>query len=136
MSLRLAPLALLIPLTLAACGTPREQCIYRNTLELRRVTELLSEVEGNLARGYAWEEYEIERTRWEHCDRIVKDKDGKTVVVPDMCLEDYTDTIRRRVAIDPAAEQRKAAGLRVKQAQLNREAKAKVEACKTAYPES
>lgn len=135
MSLRLAPLALLIPLAVAACGTPREQCIYRNTIELRRVSDLLAEVEGNLARGYAWEEYEIERTRWEHCDRIVKGKDGQALVVPEMCLEEYTDTIRRRVAIDPAAEQRKAAGLRAKKAELSKSAGPKIEACKAAHPE-
>ncbi len=126
---------LALPLALAACGTPREQCIYRSTIELRRVTDLLNEVEGNLARGYAWEEYQIERTRWEHCDRVVVAKDGTKAIVPDMCLEEYTDTVRRRVAIDPAAEQRKAEGLRKKQAELSRQAGPKVEACKAAYPE-
>ena len=124
-----------LALALAACGTPREQCIYRATGELRSVTNLLSEVEGNLARGYAWEEIQIERSRWERCDKVALDKDGNKVIVPDMCLEDYTDTIRRRVAIDPAAEARKAEGLRKKQRELSAQAGPKVDACKLAYPE-
>ncbi|MFB2533373.1 hypothetical protein ACEYYB_13520 [Paracoccus sp. p4-l81] len=127
--------AIIAPLLLAACATPREQCINRSTRELRNVSELLAEVDGNLARGYAWEEYQVERTRWRRCDRIARDDKGQTVVVPDMCLDDYTDTVRRRVAIDPALEQRKATGLRAKQAELTRKARAQVQACKAAYPE-
>ena len=37
---------------LAACGTPQEQCIGRQTREYRTVAALLAEVNGNLARGY------------------------------------------------------------------------------------
>ncbi len=124
-----------LALALAACGTPREQCIYRATGELRSVTSLLAEVEGNLARGYAWQEIVIDRTRWERCDRVVVDKDGTKSIVPDMCLEDYTDTIRRRIAIDPAAEQRKAEGLRRKQAELSKIAAPQIEACHLAHPQ-
>ena len=40
---------------LAACGTPQEQCINRNTRDLRTVDRLIAEAEGNLQRGYAYE---------------------------------------------------------------------------------
>ena len=57
-------LALLaLPLVLAACGTPQERCISQNTSEFRTVSRLLAEVEGNLARGYAWEERQVVRDR-------------------------------------------------------------------------
>ena len=39
----------------AACGTPQEQCIGRATREIRTVDRLMSEVQGNLDRGYGYE---------------------------------------------------------------------------------
>lgn len=128
-------LAALLPLGLAACASPREQCLNRVTREYRTVTNLLAEVEANLQRGYAWEEYEIERTHWVRCDRIVQDENGNSVIEPDMCLDDYTDTIRRRVVIDPVPETRKRDNLRAKQAELQKKAQADIAACKIAYPE-
>lgn len=129
-------LALLGLGVLAGCGTPQEQCINRSTRELRTVEQLLAEVEGNLARGYAWEEYEIERSRWEVCgyDTITK-PNGKVVEKPRMCLEDYSDTVRRRVAIDPVAEARKRDGLIAQRKRLLAQAEANIKACKAAYPE-
>lgn len=128
------PLALLT--ALGACGTPQEQCINRSTRELRTIDRLLAEVEGNLARGYAWETYQVVRTRWEVCGYTERQSpDGTVIRKPRMCLEDYTDTLRRRVPIDPAAEQRKRDGLIARRAQEMRQAEANIAACKTTYPE-
>lgn len=124
-----------LPLALAACATPREQCINRETSEYRTVTNLLSEVEANLDRGYAWEEYEVENTRLVRCDREAIDKDGNKIIIPDTCWENQTETKRRRIVIDPAPETRKRDNLRARQAALMSRAKAAVEACKIAYPE-
>ena len=44
-------------LSLAACGTPQEQCINRETREIRHLQGMLEEIEGNLARGYAYERW-------------------------------------------------------------------------------
>ncbi|WP_415183463.1 hypothetical protein [Phaeovulum sp.] len=135
--LRLLSAALI--LSLAACGTPQERCINTATRELHTIERLLSEVEGNLARGYAWEEYEITRSHWVRCGPIVPshvDKNGKHITPrPRMCLEDYTDTLRRRVAIDPASEKRKRDGLIAKRAELTRTAKAQIAQCQALYPE-
>lgn len=120
---------------LAACGTPQEQCIARNTGEYRTVSRLLAEVEGNLARGYAWQEREITRTEWDECSRIVRGKDGQPVAISRPCLREVTDTERYRVPIDPAAEERKRANLAAKQRALEAQAKRVVAACKAAYPE-
>jgi ribulose bisphosphate carboxylase small subunit len=136
LSIRRLTLPLMLLTVLAACGTPQEQCINRSTRELRTLERLLAEVEGNLARGYAWEEYEVVRTRWEVCGYSEQTRsDGTVVRHPRMCLEDYTDTLRRRVPIDPAAEQRKRDGLIAKRAQAVLQAEANIKACKVAYPE-
>lgn len=130
------PHSLVLLALLAACGTPQEQCINRSTREYRAVSDLLAEVEGNLARGYAWEEYAVTRTRWEVCGyQTVTRKDGTVVQRPRMCLEDYTDTLRRRAAIDPLAEERKRDALVQRKNALARQAQADIATCKATYPE-
>ena len=123
-------------LVLAGCGTPQEQCIARNTGEYRAVSQLLAEVEGNLARGYAWEEREVTSTEWGMCERLGRDKDGKMTILRSGCWRDVTDTERYRVPIDPAAEARKRDNLAAKKAALEGRARAVVEACRKAHPEA
>lgn len=125
-------LALLV--LLAACATPQERCIQVATKELRTVNALIAEVEGNLARGYAYETYEITRTVWVVCEWLPPAKDGGEPR-PRYCLDEETDTLRRRVAIDPAAERRKLAALKEKQAELSRRAAAEIAACREQFPE-
>ena len=123
-------------LALSACGTPQEQCISRETREIRHLQGLLAEVEGNLARGYAYEDYEVPMTRWEQCGiDHVTGRNGTVIEKPRMCLEDYTVTRTRDVPIDPEAEARKRDGLRSKIKQLTPGSQAAVRACKAAYPE-
>ena len=127
--------ALALPLLLAACGTPQERCISRNTDEYRTVSRLLAEVEGNLARGYAWEEREVVRDRLTQCRDVWRDKDGNAQISYRPCWRDYVDTERYRVPIDPAAETRKRDNLAARKAALATNAAAAVRACKAAYPE-
>lgn len=124
-----------LPLLVAACGTPQERCISQNTSEYRTVSRLLAEVEGNLARGYAWEERQIVRTRLTTCSRVIRDRKGNAHVVNDSCWRDYVDVERYRVPIDPASEQRKRDNLADRQNALEDRATAVVRACKAAYPE-
>lgn len=128
-------LALLTALPLAACGTPQERCISRNTSEYRTVSSLLAEVEGNLARGYAWEERQVVRSRFDQCRRVWRDRNGATQVDTYGCWRDYVDTDRYRVPIDPLVEQRKRDSLAARQAELTRSANAAVSACRAAYPD-
>lgn len=130
-----AALALSATAALAACGTPQQQCISRNTGEYRTVARLLDEVEGNLARGYAWEERVVERTEWRPCRDIVGVKDGRPIVVTRSCWRDVADTERYRVPIDPAAETRKRDNLLARLAALQPGAEAAIRACRAAYPE-
>lgn len=123
-------------LSLAACGTPQEQCINRETREIRHLQGMLEEIEGNLARGYAYEDYQVPMTRWEHCGTDVITRPNGTVIEKQrMCLEDYTVTRTREVAIDPVSERRKRDGLRAKIKSLTPAANAAIRACKEAYPE-
>lgn len=122
-------------LTLVACGTPQEQCISQNTREYRSVSRLLAEVEGNLARGYAWEEREVWRDEWVDCRDTVRRKDGTIDVIYRPCLRPVRDTERYRVAFDPVTEQRKRDFLTAKVKALTPQANAAVRACKAAHPE-
>lgn len=126
---------ILLPFLLSACGTPQEQCISRNTSELRNITRLLEEVEGNLARGYAWDERSVTESEYTTCRRVIRDKDGTKHVVTEGCWRDVTRTEQFRVAIDPVAEARKAEGLRTRKAALERQVPGILAACKEAFPE-
>ncbi len=126
---------IVLPLVLAACGTPQDRCISRHTGEYRTVSRLLAEVEGNLSRGYAWEERQVVRDRLTQCRDVYRDKDGNAQVSYTPCWRDYVDTERYRVPIDPAAEQRKRDGLAARKAALSDRAAAYVRACKAAFPE-
>ncbi|WP_199259115.1 hypothetical protein [Paracoccus binzhouensis] len=128
-------LALMPVLVVAGCGTPQEQCIGRNTREYRTISRLLAEVEGNLARGYAWEERTVTRTEWESCPYVLRDKEGNARILHRSCMRDVTDTERYRVPIDPAAETRKRDNLLTRKQALAPSARAAVQACKAAYPE-
>lgn len=128
-------LALMPVLVVAGCGTPQEQCIRRNTDEYRTVSTLLAEVEGNLARGYAWDERTVSRTEWDDCPYVIRDKNGNSRIVNRSCMREVSDTERYRVPIDPAAETRKRDNLAARKKALTQSAVAAVDACKAAYPE-
>lgn len=137
MTYPLSRLLLTLPLLLIACGTPQERCISTATRDLRTLNGLIEESQANLARGFAYEEYTVNRSRWVHCQGApVVDSDGdlrpgRTY----MCLDDYTDTVRRPVAINLADERRKLDGMLVKQRELNRVAAAQIQGCKAQFPE-
>ena len=119
---------------LAACGTPQEQCISRNTRDLRTVDRLVKETEGNLERGYAletvtrWEEY------WDTCfDRV--EVGGQVSVRPYSCMREYSYTEERPKAIDLKAEAQKLESLKAKRTELARAAAPLIEQCKLEFPE-
>ncbi|MDB6179409.1 hypothetical protein PAF17_18145 [Paracoccus sp. Z330] len=124
-----------LPVALAACGTPEERCISRNTHEYRAVNNLLSEVEANLARGYAWGERAVETDRLTQCRGYYTGPDGVYGVYYRPCYVDSVDIVRYRIPIDPAAEQRKRDNLLERRQKLAAPAQAAVQACKAAYPE-
>lgn len=127
-------------LLLVACGTPQEQCIARETRDLRVVDRLIAEAEGNLKRGYAFEDVTISQTVWVTCTPLpvpppLEGAPPPAPVSPRLCLEDREESVTRPVAIDLAAEQSKLSGLANKRKQLAVAATRSAAACKKAYPE-
>lgn len=134
-----APVILTLPLVLlVACGTPQEQCIARGTRDLRTVEKLIAETEGNLKRGFAYEEKIVRFPVFRPCVLPSPPVTGGTAPPPPQvttCRDTEEQVIRQPVAIDLEAEARKLRQLQEKrQAQL-REAEAVAAACRAEYPE-
>ncbi|MDO5656934.1 MAG: hypothetical protein Q4G36_01215 [Paracoccus sp. (in: a-proteobacteria)] len=136
MTRNIALISLCVLPFLAACGTPQENCIRQNTREYRAVSGLLAETEANLARGYAWQERQVTRTRFTDCQRVLRSRDGARRVETYPCWRDYTDVERFRVAIDPAVEERKRANLAERVATLGARNDQVLRQCAAAYPEA
>lgn len=129
-------LALPVLLVLSACGTPQEQCINAATRDMRVVDRLIAEAEGNLARGYGYQEVTVWNTRWVQCGPPPPPPvEGQPKPKPQMCLDDVPETVRKPVAIDLAAEAQKLAGLKAKRAAQAKAAAPQIAACKVEYPE-
>lgn len=125
---------------LVACGTPQEQCIARETRDLRVVDRLIVDAEGNLKRGYAYEDVVISSTVWVTCAPLpvappIEGSPPAEPVKPRLCLDDREETFTRPVAIDLAAEQSKLSGLKAKRKQLAAAGDRSIAACRKAYPE-
>jgi hypothetical protein len=119
--------------TFAACGTPQEQCISRNTRDLRTVDRLIKESEGNLARGYAFETVTVYESYWTTCERPAPA--GQPAPPPRLCLDERPVTETRPKAIDLKEEARKLESLKEKRKELARQAEKAIAACKAQYPE-
>ena len=127
-------LVLLTLATLAACGTPQEQCISRNTRDLRTVDRLIADTEGNLARGYAFETVTVYEDYWAYCPRPPV-AEGQPAPPPRLCLDERAVTEKRPKAIDLNDEARKLSSLKEKRTSLARQAEKVIAACKAQYPE-
>lgn len=119
-------------LLLTACGTPQEQCINGGTRDLRVMDRLIKESEGNVQRGYAWEEITVLRKSWVKC--TPKPTEANPTPEPERCLVDVPETERRPVAIDLNAEMAKLASLKAKRAQQLKAAEGLIAQCKAKYP--
>ena len=123
---------LILPLAaLAACATPREQCISDANRETRVLRALIAETEGNLARGYALETQQEVRTVRTTCQG--RNEDGSTFVFP--CDEVQTFDRNVPVAIDLNAEQAKLNSLRQRLTTEQAAANSTVAQCIATYPE-
>ena len=123
-------LGLLAFALLVACGTPQEQCINYNTRDLRTLDRLITETEGNIERGFAYETITVYEDYYDVCYEYV----GNTVA-PRMCLEERAILVERPKAIDLNAEARKLDSLKVKRKDLARKAEMVIAQCKAKYPE-
>lgn len=133
--MRRAFLATLLILT--ACGTPQEQCIRRETADLRTLESLIAETEDNIERGYAIVEY----TTWEwdyypcYQPGVLRPDGSVSPPIPRTCSTQIPWTETEAVAIDLNQERAKLASMKQKRTELVRRANLAIEACRRAYPE-
>jgi hypothetical protein len=127
-------LILLPLLALTACGTPQERCINGQTRDLRVLNRLIAETEGNLGRGYAYEQVTITTTEWRMCQEPPPAPD-QPAPPAHLCLEDVNQTVTQPKAIDLAAEAAKLKSMKAKRAQLSKAAAPAIAQCKAQYPE-
>ncbi|MBA4350029.1 MAG: hypothetical protein C0427_02130 [Rhodobacter sp.] len=128
---------LLLPalLLLVACGTPQEQCINRNTRDLRTMQKLVDETQANLTRGYAIEEYTVWVPVWQICEVQPVTDPALPAPPPRYCFEDEPQTRTRPKAIDLKAERAKLESLLQRRDELARAAEPVIAQCKAQYPE-
>ena len=105
-----------------ACEPPPPPCKPTNTVELRRIDALIVETERNLARGYTTAPARADGVR------VCVGGGGGNVGVS-FCSPGNTS---RRVAIDPAVERRKLAGLQEKRGELAGISTRELAACEAA----
>lgn len=123
---------MIVPLlALAACATPREQCISNVTRDARVLATLISETQGNLARGYALEQQQELRTVRTLC----RGRDAQGNSFSFACNESETINTTVPVAIDLNAERAKLASLQERQAQAQAAADRGVAQCIAVHPE-
>lgn len=122
---------------LAACGTPQEQCILRETRDLRTLDRLIAETEANIERGYALVEVQTVDLVPDICYRRGKRNPDGTYgrPVPFSCFSRELDTELRPRAIDLNVERAKLASMREKRISLARQAEASAAQCRVLYPE-
>lgn len=127
----LAGLALCI--VLAACGTPRERCVRGVNNELQTVNRLIAETELNLLRGYTYET-ELRNTYVGVSGCLGRSRYYRGGGGVRFCGSTEPRAVKKAVPIDPAAEQRKLAGLKERQAELTSISARAAEVCAARYP--
>lgn len=133
-----AVLAICLLSLLAACGTPQERCIARETRDLRAVNRQIAEAEGNLARGHALVTVTVYEDYWGYCPvRRAPAIEGGPMGEPtfQLCLKERPVTETRARRIDPAAERQRLEGLEAQRRILDRAAGTALERCREAFPE-
>ncbi|SMX43383.1 hypothetical protein [Octadecabacter ascidiaceicola] len=122
----------LVPLiALAACGTPREQCINNANRPVAAIDRQIAVARGNIQRGYALAEVEDVRIVRTVCER--DNPDGTVSRYP--CSETERFTREVPVSISVAEERVKLAELQERRAAAVRNAQAAAQQCIATHPE-
>jgi len=116
---------------LAACATPREQCISNVTRDARVLSSLIAQTEGNLERGYALEERQEIRTVRRSC----RGRNNDGTVFSYRCDTANTVTTTVPVAIDLNVERAKLESLEQRFAQTQTASNQAVAQCIATNPE-
>lgn len=117
---------------LAACATPREQCIAGATQDYRSVEAAIATAQGNIARGYALHTQTVPYTVPSTCYR---NDPYRNIVIPYPCPTTQYRTQTTPVAIDVSEERRKLADYQKILPQLRKQAQVQVQQCVAQFPE-
>ena len=118
-------LILLPLLAIAACSTPREQCISNANGQLRTLDRLIDVASGNVQRGFALAEVQDVRVLRTTCQGT--NEDGSTFRFP--CEETETFTRREPVSINIVEERVKLAQLQDQRDSAARDVAARTQQC-------
>lgn len=125
--------ALMIPLLfVAACASPRDQCISSVTRDLRVVDALVAQTQANLARGYALTTETEVRTIPQTCSR--ENADGSVSRYRCDQIQTYDRDVP--VTINVAEERIKLDQLLTRQAALRTATGPAVQQCVATYPDA
>ena len=123
---------ILVPLlAIAACSTPREQCISNANGQLRTLDRLIDVASGNVQRGFALAEVQDVRVLRTTCQGT--NEDGSTFRFP--CEETETFTRREPVSINIVEERVKLAQLQDQRDSAARDVAARTQQCIAIHPE-
>ena len=125
-------LALPFLLALMACATPQERCITNAAPDLPVLDALITETQGNLARGYAYADVVVETPAWVNCGDWLTNSTG--AVRPKLCMGSTLTTMRKAVAIDLAAEADKLASMQARRAAIEAQAQPAFAQCQAQFP--
>ena len=123
--------AIVLPILLTACATPREQCLSQVTQNLRINESLIRQTEANLARGFGVER----RQQVREIDRVCRGVTESGEEVRTRCEDVIVRDVRVPVALDLRVEQAKLESLREQNVRLRAEAGAAQDRCVALYPE-
>jgi hypothetical protein len=120
-----------IAVVLAACGTPQERCIARESRDLRVLDQLIAETEGTIARGFALEQESFVITQTVPCQV----RGPNNTIVTDLCETEQVVERTRPVAVNLDDERAKLRSMQARRAELAQTVGGRIEACRVAYPE-
>ncbi len=115
-----------LPLLMAGCGSPLQNCVANANNDLSVVDGLIAETSENLARGYALERRPAVRTGLELC--ISPDDPFLFCTSRDVTVEE------KPVAIDAGSEQAKLRSLQAKRGELAARADLAITQCQVQFP--
>ncbi|WP_375279943.1 hypothetical protein [Pseudooctadecabacter sp.] len=124
-------LPLLALATVAACATPREQCIRDANRGLAPLDRLIATTQGNINRGFGLAEVQDVRVLRTTCEGT--NEDGSTFRFP--CEETETFTRQEPVSINIAEERTKLAQLQQRRAEQGQAAQQRIQQCVAIHPE-
>lgn len=123
---------ILIPLmAIAACSSPREQCISGANRPVATLDRLIATTQGNIDRGFGLAEVQDVRVLRSTCEGT--NEDGSTFRFP--CEETETFTRQVPVTLNIAEERLKLAQLQESRAEAQRTAEARIQQCVAIHPE-